>query len=369
MPLLLHGRHGGPTVAYQPLGDWLVPWRFTSVEEEYQTLQTDAGLLDLSTLALIECRGPDRVDFLQRILTNDLKGLAPGSGCRAALLTPQAKLLADLLVLADPDAVWLLCHLSRADTVARTLDTYHFSEELTLTNHERRDAALALLGPRALEMASRLLDRALALPRPSDHALLEWEGMRLRVIRQHLLTGGLPGVICLVPAERAPAFWDALLRAGRACGVRPVGWEALNIARIEAGVPWFGLDMDETTLLPETGLEAIVASDAKGCYVGQEIVARLATYGSVSKKLMGLLMEGEDAPASGETIWREGEEVGRMTSACRSLALKRPIGMGYIKRGAYEAGTAVHIAHGTSRLSATVFALKVSDTFQSGKGV
>jgi len=145
-----------------------------------------------------------------------------------------------------------------------------------------------------------------------------------------------------------------LSRRATAWGLTLVGWEALNIVRIEAGIPWFGIDMDTTNLLPETGLEDALASETKGCYLGQEIIARMRTYGSANKKLMGLLLDGRDVPQAGDGIVRAGETVGRITSGCDSPTLRRPIAMGYVKRGAYEPGTTVQIAHEATRLDATV---------------
>ena len=352
--LLLHGKHAGPAVRYEPLGPWLVPWRFDDVDEEYAALRSGVGLIDYSTQALIECQGADRTEFLQRLLTNDLARLAPGAGCRAALLTPSAKLIADLLVLADPDALWLVCDLRCAGAAAQALDKYLFSESVTVTRHERQKAVLALQGPRAMDLLSRVSDASVALPRPGDHALVQIRGVPFRVIH-HSLTGG-PGVLCVADADQAEAAWELLKREGAPHGLRLVGWEALNAARIEAGLAWFGIDMDDTTLLPETGLEAVAVSDTKGCYVGQEIVARMQTYGSPSKKLMALLIEGGEVAEAQDRIVRNGEEVGWVTSACRSPALQRPIAMGYVKRGAYEPGTAVDILRGKARLKATVAA-------------
>ncbi|MBI2104808.1 MAG: aminomethyl transferase family protein [Candidatus Omnitrophica bacterium] len=350
--LLLHGRHGGPAVRYEPLGDWLVPWRFGAFEEEYRALRAGVALLDCSTQALVECRGADRVSFLHRLLTNDLKRLSPGGGARAALLTPSGKLLAELLVLADAEAVWLLCDLPRAAVVAQTLEHYLFSDQVTVTNHERRKAALALEGPRAAELLAALVGPAASLAAPGDHATVSFEGLPVWLIRHSLIGGS--GVLCLVDADQAEAAWGLLQRRGRPQGVRPVGWEALNTARIEAGVPWFGLDMDETTLLPETGLQAVAVSETKGCYVGQEVIARMQTYGSASKKLMGLLVEGQAAAGSGDRIVRGASEVGWVTSGCHSPVLRRPIAMGYVKRGAYEPGTAVEIVRAGGRVAATV---------------
>ena len=352
LTLLLHGRHAPGDVLYQPLGPWLVPWRFGSFEAEYAALRGGTALLDASTQALIEVRGADRTRFLQALLTNDLNTLGPGAGCRAALLDPVAKLVASLLVLAEADTLWLLCDVDRAAAVTETLERYHFSEDVRLVNHERAQAALAVQGPGALALANRLAGRPLPLAHPGDHALATVETIPVRFVRHQLADE--PGVLCLVPARHAPAIWDAWSQRASAWGLTPIGWEALHTARIEAGIPWFGLDMDQTTLLPETGLEDILASETKGCYVGQEIIARMRTYGSASKKLMGLACVGTSVPAPGEAIMRDSTEVGRVTSACWSPALRQPLALGYVKRGAYEPGTAVEIVSGSRRLPATV---------------
>ena len=357
LTLLLHGRHGGPDVTYAPIGPWLVPWRLLpdGFDADDRALRHGIGLVDYSTQALLECRGADRADFLQRLLTNDIASLAPGTGCRAALLTPTAKVLADLLVLAETEAHWLLCSLPQAEGLANTLERYLFAERVTLTFHERRLAVFALEGPRTMEAVAAVSGSAAALNRPGDHAMAAVDGVPVRFIR-HSLIGGT-GVWGVLDAERLEGVWAFLRRQGRPWEVRPVGWEALNAARIEAGEPWFGVDLDDTTLLSETGLETVLASQAKGCYVGQEIVARMQTYGSASKRLMGLALEGHTAAEPGDRVLKDGVDAGWVTSACRSSALGRPIAMGYVKREAYKAGTHVAVVHGAERLEATVTSL------------
>ncbi len=351
IPLLLHGRVANPPPTYHPFGEWLVPWRFSGFDEEYRALRAGAGLIDYSTQALIEVRGADRAGFLHRLLSNDIQGIAPGSGCRAALLTPAAKLLAELLVLADAEALWLLCELPRVEAVMQTLERHHFSEDVRCANHERHSAVLACQGPRAAEILSEVAGQAASLSRDGDHVRASLRGLEIRLIRQALAGG--TGLLLLVDAEQADGLWDFLRRHGESKGLRPVGWEAFNTARIEAGVPWFGIDMDESNLLPETGLEAVAVSDTKGCYVGQEVIARLATYGSVSRKLMGLRLEGEVVPSRGDPILFDGAELGQVTSACASPALRRPIALGYVKRPFYQQpGTAVTILHGEAHLPA-----------------
>ena len=366
LTLLLHGRHGAPGVTYAPLGPWLVPWRLLpdGFDADYRALRRGVGLVDYSTQALLECRGADRADFLQRLLTNDIASLAPGTGCRAALLTPAAKVLADLLVLAEAETHWLLCDLPQAEVLAGTLERYRFAERVTLTFHERRLAVLALEGPRTLELVAAVSGSAPALGRTGDHAMAAVEGIPVRLIRRSL-AGGI-GVWGVLDAERLEELWAFLRRQERPWDLRPVGWEALNAARLEAGEPWFGVDLDDTTLLSETGLEMALASQTKGCYVGQEIVARMQTYGSASKRLMGLALEGNTAAEPGDRIVKDGADAGWVTSAARSSALGRPIAMGYVKRGTYEPGTAVEILRGPDRLRATVAARPIVSPASSG---
>lgn len=343
---------------YEPFGPWIVPWRFSAFEEEYSALRNTAGIVDFSTQALLELRGPDRAGFLHRLLTNDILHLAPGAGCRAALLDASAKLIISLVVLADPDSLWLMCDLPLVDTLAKAIERYLFSEQVTLINHERRLAVLAVDGPRAQEVARTLTGAEISFPQPLSHAVVPVHALPVRWLR-HSLTGS-EGLMALVNAEDALGLWDQLQRVGQPLGATPIGWEALNVARIEAGRPWFGIDMDETNLLPETGLETSMVSDTKGCYIGQEIIARMQTYGSPNKRLVGLLIDGELVPQPGDRVVRaDTEEIGWVTSGCHSPALRRPIAMGYVKRGAYEPGTTVEILRGETAVTATVVALPI----------
>ena len=319
IPLLVHGRHASAGVTYQPFGPWIVPWRFSSTAVEYAGLTTAAGLIDYSILSHIEVAGEDRLAFLHSLLSNDIKRLAPGQGCQAALLSPNAKLIATLIVLAEASSVRLLCDATVAAIMASALERYVFSERVTIVNHERREAILALQGPRTIACLTQILGTVVSLPDPEDHTTVSFDGASMRVIRHDLTAAG--GVLCSVNAEAAAGVWQRLRERGLPHGLQLVGWETLNIARIEAGIPWFGIDMDDSNLLPETGLETRLASDTKGCYIGQEIVARMQTYGSASKKLVGLRLEGTQVPAAGDPIVSGEEPVGQITSACHSPML------------------------------------------------
>ena len=269
-----------------------------SILEEYRAVRQQAGLIEGPLWGAVEVRGADRAGFLHNLLTQDVTSLAPGAAAEAALVTPTAKLLANLVVLADAEAHWLIAPLERVDTVLKTLDHYLITEDARLADRRGSHVVLALQGPRTPEILKARLSRG---------------------VRQAAYScTGEPGVLLIVPVEQVSALRTHCCGHGAV----PVGWEALNVLRIEAGIPWFGVDMDESNLLSETGLEPRAVSDTKGCYVGQEVIARLNTYGSTSRKLMGLVCEGRDVPGANDPIEKNGEAVGTITSACWSPTLE-----------------------------------------------
>ena len=324
--------------------------------EEYQAVRQHAGLIECLAWGLVEVRGADRVTFLHNLLTQDIKTLGTGSCREAALVTPSAKLLADMVVLAGADAHWLLLPRSRIETVLKTLERYLITEDVALQDRSPEHRIVALQGP-----ASRDVLDMLRMSRGQTHRGASHQRIHDALVLTHSITGS-PGFLLVTPAERAAWLWEHVLQLGRAQGVRPVGWETWNVLRLEAGIPWYGVDMDESNLLPETGLEARAVSHTKGCYVGQEVIARLVTRGSVSRKLMGLVCEGNDAPGAKDPIIKDTERVGEITSACFSPMLNRPIAMGYVKRPYYEAGTAVTVRCGDQTIPATL----VNPPFVSG---
>ncbi len=334
-------RQGGATLG--PWKDWVVPLRFSDSDEEYRAVRQRWGLIDWSVTGLVEVRGADRIAFLHNLLTNDLKALRPGMGCHACLVSPTAKLLADVLVLADADSHWILVNRSRADIVLTTLNQFLITEDVRLDDRTGHDAIFALQGPSSPSLLQPFLSIRPVPVQSLAHRVETVEGTPIRLIA-HSITGE-PGVLLVVVAEQAAWLWDRLIQRGRAQGLIPVGWEALNVLRLEAGLPWYGVDMDDTNLLPETGLEELAVSDTKGCYVGQEVIARLQTYGSVSRKLMGLVCEGTEVPRAQDVITKDGEPVGHLTSACWSPTLKQPIALGYVKRPCYEVGVEVTVKH------------------------
>lgn len=332
-PLLLHSRHH-PQTEYEPLAEWLVPWHFGRFEHEYKALTQGAGLVDLSTQALIVLSGSDRTDFLQRILSQELRDLKFGHGREAALLTAKGKIVTILTVLAFDDAFWLLCPAPHAQNVAKMLEQYHFGEDLKIDNQERSRGVLAVKGPQVLEFVRGLTTE---LNSALDHAAVQLGPLRAHLVKapdRHKHEFWL-----LPDAQETAALWSWIQDQG----IPAAGWQAYNTVRIEEGAPWMDVDFDETHLLPETGLTPWLISETKGCYVGQEVVTRMLSYGSASKRLMGIQINGNQTIPPGAPVYSDENPIGSVTSAAFSPPRQKVLALGMIKRGHYDKDKSVQV--------------------------
>jgi tRNA-modifying protein YgfZ len=297
---------------------------------EYGAAREAAALVDLPLRGVLEASGPLRQKFLQGMLSHDVAGRAPGQGCLAALMNVKGGVQALLRVLVDGDVVVLETELDRIGPVQKTLEHHRVAAPVRFA--VRPTSVFALLGPGALRA---LGEAGVGAPpaSPEDHRQVTIEGHTVRIVRAGDMPGG--GFVLHAAPEDAAAVWNAL----RAAGARPAGHDALDALRVEALRPWYGSDVTEENLLHETGLVAERHSPAKGCYVGQEVVARLeARGGNVNKALRALRLS---APAeAGAPVTAEGREVGRVTTAAVSPRLG-PIALAYVHRGHFAPGTAV----------------------------
>jgi folate-binding protein YgfZ len=305
------------------------------IVRQYRAAREAVALFDRSPLGKVTVTGPDRQTFLQGMLTNDVKGLAPGRGVPAAFLDAHGKVMALLAVYAAADRVLLELPASLTEKTLQTLDRYLISEKAYFEAVDEAFAILSLQGPGARPLLERLAGGSLDLP-PYGHAEVSMGGAPVRVINRP--EGPAPGFHCWVPAEHAAAVKSAFESAGAV----PAGPDTLDVLRVEAGQPWYPQDVDDSVILPETRLESLV-SYTKGCYIGQETVARVKYRGHVNRALSGLVVDGERVPDTGARLTAEGKEVGRVTSAVRSIALGRPIALGYVRREHFEPGRALTV--------------------------
>ncbi|MBI5481036.1 MAG: folate-binding protein YgfZ [Deltaproteobacteria bacterium] len=260
--------------------------------------------------------GKDRVRFLQGMLSNDVAKLGAGEGCHAAWLTAKGKVLADLGVVVEQDAVWLLCPPGRRGEVMAGLDRFVIADDVRFEVPD--EATIGVAGPGA---AAAL--RVDLLPWGTGTARIG--GLELRAFGWR--ETGLPGTLVLVPAA---AVADLVATLAGVHGATPP--EVAEVLRVEAGVPRLGAEFDEETLVLEAGLDDCI-SYTKGCYVGQEVVARQHTRGHVNRGLRGLVLDGETVPERGDRVAAPArEDGGVVTSAVFSPTLRRPIAIASLHR-------------------------------------
>jgi folate-binding protein YgfZ len=304
-----------------------------AVEREYAAAREAAALVDLSDRGVLAASGPQRLKFLQAILSNDVLSREPGQGCRAALMSVKGHLLAFMRVLVRKDVVLLEMPADRLKAVEEALVFYRVAAPVRFA--VRPTTVLGLMGPQAREVLARAGCDVPDLA-PEAHVPGVVAGQPILVAR----AGDLPaGGYVLHAAPEAAAPVSAALQAA---GAVSIGRATLDVLRIEDGRPWYGPDVTEENLLHETGLVQELHSPTKGCYVGQEVIARLeARGGNVNKMMRGLRLSAQ--AEAGSTVTSEGKEVGRITTAGISPRLG-PIAMGYVHRSRFEPGTQVDVA-------------------------
>jgi folate-binding protein YgfZ len=325
----------------------LLPRDFGDAAVEYRALREGAALLDLGFRTVVRATGADRAAFLHGMLTNEVAGLAPGSGVPALLLTIQGRVTADVRLLALADALLLDVDVrARADLV-EALETLIIADDVELGALDTPVALLALEGPGAAEILGR---KAAALA-PYAHATLALGGATVRAQRASEIDG--PGFVLHVDAGRAPELFDALI----ARGARPAGMDALEGRRVEVGVPRIGLDMDASTLALEVPVEAAI-STSKGCYLGQEVVARGTARGHVNRRLVALRLSGPH-PVRGAALLADGKDVGRLTTVAETYGAGGLGALGFVRREHWEPGTSLAVGP-DERTRATVAAVPLA---------
>ena len=305
-----------------------VPLHYGSVEEEHRALKEGVGVADLSWRGRLELIGKDRLRFLHNYLTCDVKGLAPGTGAYGFFTNPQGRILSDAVVLSHEDRLWVEVGPDQDESIAEHLRKFILADRVEVRGLDDM-LPIVVLGPRAEAIlgVSSLEDWS--------HARVSVHGTEVELQRRGLM--GAPAWTLWVSASIADHLFEQLIEEG----ARPVGFEALERLRTEAGIPRFGRDFGPENFPQETGIEEAV-SYTKGCYLGQEVVARIHYLGGVQNVLRKLDFEGT-APAQGAVLLHDGREVGKATTVAGST------GLGILHRRA-EPGTRVEIEGGGSAL-------------------
>lgn len=348
--LSLHDLHVAAGASMGERGGREYPVTYGDPAAEYAAVRQGAGLMDRGDLGALAVTGRDRANFLHALLSNDVKVLAAGQGCRAALLDIHGKVQVLLTILAGEDEVLLLTPPGMAAATLEALDRYLFSEKAYFKDVTDEIATVMLAGPEAPRLVMRLAGE-LPAEAPWSHTRASIDGADVRLVRGGLETGE-PEVWLVAPAAEGARLWQMLTSAG----ARPVGVGAREVLRIEAGAAAYPDDVDGSVLLPEIPSDDLV-SYQKGCYIGQEVVVRIRDRGHVNRHLRGLLVDGDAVPPAGAAVHAGEAETGRVTSAAWSYGFDRPVALAFVRRQHAEPGTAVTVQIGDRRAAASVSAL------------
>lgn len=356
--LPLHGFHQRWNAHFADINGHEVVDHYGDPLAEHAALSETAGLLDLSFRGRLSLTGPDRKRFLHGQVTNNVKQLEPGAGCYAALVTAKGRMQSDLNIHCLAEKLLLDFEPGLSGTIAERLERYIIADDVQCIDVATRHGLLSVQGPKAAEVI-----RGLGTTRPLPSQPLgsvSWPDSDLGDVHcMHQPRGLAEGYDLFVPVASLAATAERLAASARQLGGRPCGWQALELARVEAGRPRYGADMDEQNLPPEAGIEERAVSYTKGCYIGQEVIARIRTYGQVARSLRGLLLPDglRELPGRGDKLFLGDKEVGCITSAIKSPRFQRAIALGYVRRECNQPGSVLQLRLGGAEWAVTTTTL------------
>jgi aminomethyltransferase len=376
---------------------WAVPVSFQSPVDEFKALREAVGLVDLTGWGVLRLRGSSRLDFVQRLSTNDVLRLTPAQGAATIFTTPIGRIVDLAFVLVREEELLLIVGRGADEIVADWLRRHiFFNDDVVVDNLTGQWGLVGCSGPGAAAPMARLLGEDLRDLPPFHASMGQFEGVDVTVVRSVPLGNEY---LLMIPAEQASVMWTALARAVESAGGAFVGETALEAARMAGGWPRFGRELSEDYIPLEAGLKWAVNFN-KGCYVGQEIIARMDTYQRLAKRLVVLgwdlrssgpiyesaktagekglgaewyvmyerKLHGVESVASlgqvvgeelvvGEEVWADDSQVGQVTSVAQLADRGVVSALAYVKTSVAELGHEVTIVAGDNRLKATVLAV------------
>jgi folate-binding protein YgfZ len=367
LPNPLHRLHEQTEAEFQHYADLEIVSTFGQPQAEYAAIRRRCALMDLPQRGILELTGKDRLPFLNNLLTNETwnkatkMDLRAGQGVYAFLLNVKGRILTDLNVVERGDRTLLEMDARLVATTKAVLEKYLFAEQVTMTSRVAELHELALHGPGALAVLEAATAAHVGELPPMASASVTMFGAKAIAWRDDPC--GVPGYHLIVPTHEVGRVWQELLSRFYESAdpatrpLRPAGWAAFNSTRIEAGRPLFAIDFDDSVLPVETGQLERGVSFTKGCYLGQEIVARMHARGQIARQLAGLRMESDHLPIAGEQVFDEqSNPIGVITSSTISPVLSNAaIALALLKKPFFAEGTIVQVpAEGAVRTAAIV---------------
>ncbi len=330
--------------------------RYQSTEAEYEALTTGLALVDRSQRGFIEVRGKDRIEWAHGKSTNTVKSLKPGQGNYAFFLDNKGRIQFEGHLTVKPESVWLDIESAIMDSALVHLNKYIITEAVELIDRSADQVRIGLTGAKLPEALKGYVDCDLSQLAIGWVGTLSFAEQSVEFIRTDFC--GPIGIEFFAPSDQAKELWSALSAPDRGIGAIPAGDQAVEMLRIESGIPWFGRDISNNTLPEETGQSDRAVSLNKGCFLGHEVVERMRSRGMRARRLMGIRIASEDLPPREAPLLSfAGEVIGQITSMCHSEQLKAVIALGYVKTGDDNDGKSIRVQWPNHACEATLVEL------------
>lgn len=323
--------------------DWDIPGFYSSAQNEYQQACEKAVIVERSNLGVVQVSGSDHTDLLHRLTTNELRRLKPGEGQINIFTNEIGRIIDRVFLLKNENLTHLITSAANAKKVSEWIEKYIFIEEVEVENLSKNVGALAVIGKNASEVMKKI---GASPDSPDWHfQQIKWRDHSLKVQKSGELH--VSGFNIVAEKNVLSLIRKNLLESG----ILPMGQQAYHSLRLESGWPEFGIDFDDSTNAHEAQMLPFLDFN-KGCYIGQEVIARLDTYEKVKKYLVGLKIQSELLPEKNTKIFAHETEIGHVTSAGFSFDLNQNIALAYIKTKFIEENSSVEIHTETERIPA-----------------
>jgi folate-binding protein YgfZ len=332
----------------------------SAAQDEYDAINSSVGWIDRTNRLRVEVRGPDRAKFLHNLATNDVKRLAPGRGCEAFVTSPQGKTLAYVSLLVAEEFILLRSELAAWTHLEPHFAKYGLFDDVSITNVSDSTFEWHFAGPRSHELLQALFADDTVPLTDLEQSELAHQPRRLgdnavRVVRESPTSRA--GWTLIGARADSDACRQSITQRAGGMALHQVSAATYDALRIEAGTPEFGRDVNADNLPQELCRDRQAINFVKGCYLGQETVARIDALGHVNKVLRGLRVDGNVVPVPGSTIEADGKPVGTLTSAAFSPGWQQPVALVIVRTAHATAGTSVTVIANGQRIRARIFDL------------
>ena len=349
----LYAQHVQLGATFEEVTGWEMPAHYGDVIAEHRAVRQAVGMADLSHRGKLKVTGDDRVKWLQSIISNDILPLQPGQGRYSSFLTHKGKMLTYFRVYMQTEAVMLEDVGEIGEATFQAMRKFLlYGTKAKIENCAESWGLLLISGPKASHVVQSAFGIDVTGLKPIDFVTAHIGGHQALVMRTEE-TGEID-IEVLLPADSLQTAWTNAMEAGAKFGIKAIGSQAREALRMEAGIPKAGPDLNEEIVPPEANLEDKAFSLSKGCYPGQEVVARMDTYGNVRRKLVGLVLKGTVVPIHGAKLYSGDREVGWISSAVHSPQLTNVIAFGFPLRDFSKPDTALTVEIDGTRHEATV---------------